>query len=400
MKTVIKWLFFFIVVPVESYSQVQPSLSIFPDDTVCIGEQVSVSLLNFSGNVLWSTGSTVPTISVVVLSDTGFTVINNYGSQAADTLQIFIHITPPVNTFIDIHSSPACAGQAVNINVINPVRNVLWSTGSTGHSLIVTPDTTTSYFVINNAGTVCADTLNFDIYIYPPAVPQIAIIPNDTVCPGEQISVELLNPVNAYTWSTGETTAAISLMINEGSMFTVINDYNGTCPDSLVFSITVIPVSTLGEDVIVRCAPLYTLKLIPPITGGSFLWSTGDTTQWLTVANSGLYTVTASNGFCTFSDSVNVKLNDAAAGSPWIPNVFTPNGDGRNDKFYSYGMEEEKYSMAVYDRWGRKIFYSENTSKGWDGKDYLTGTYVYMVKYKNPCNNHREIKYGTVTLIR
>jgi gliding motility-associated-like protein len=86
-----------------------------------------------------------------------------------------------------------------------------------------------------------------------------------------------------------------------------------------------------------------------------------------------------------------------------MPNVFTPNGDGLNDVFRipphsDIDLEE----FAVFDRWGNRVFQTNDPSKGWDGsynKATIGGTYVYLVRGKNSAQKEITVK-GTVTLIR
>ncbi|MEG2070078.1 MAG: gliding motility-associated C-terminal domain-containing protein [Bacteroidales bacterium] len=93
-----------------------------------------------------------------------------------------------------------------------------------------------------------------------------------------------------------------------------------------------------------------------------------------------------------------------------LPNVFTPNGDGFNDLFGPYipYTNVEKIDMTIYNRWGRKVFHTEDPDINWDGKDYLSkqdcsgGTYFYA------CDLHLHTLSGviilplngTITLIR
>jgi gliding motility-associated-like protein len=87
----------------------------------------------------------------------------------------------------------------------------------------------------------------------------------------------------------------------------------------------------------------------------------------------------------------------------YMPNAFTPNGDGINDVFRipphsDIDLEE----FAVFNRWGNKVFQTKDPSKGWDGSynnATLAGTYVYVITGKNSSQKKLTIK-GTVTLIR
>ena len=87
----------------------------------------------------------------------------------------------------------------------------------------------------------------------------------------------------------------------------------------------------------------------------------------------------------------------------YIPNAFTPNGDGENDTFRPKGSGIKSYSLSVYDRWGEQIFVSTDITKGWDGtfkgKDCQDGVYVYVIIAINNVNAKFE-KVGHITLIK
>jgi gliding motility-associated-like protein len=87
----------------------------------------------------------------------------------------------------------------------------------------------------------------------------------------------------------------------------------------------------------------------------------------------------------------------------YIPNAFTPNGDGINDVFSPKGHGINKFEMFIYDRWGNVIFHSREFGRGWDGKirgsDAGNDVYVYLIKVKDLNGKQREFK-GHVTLLR
>ncbi|PLW91338.1 gliding motility-associated C-terminal domain-containing protein, partial [Mucilaginibacter sp.] len=105
-------------------------------------------------------------------------------------------------------------------------------------------------------------------------------------------------------------------------------------------------------------------------------------------ANSNAVTGTSSN---PFGDGI------------FIPNAFTPNGDGNNDVLYVYGTNIKSITFAVYDQWGEQQFRTTNKTAGWDGtyKGHAqpVGVYVY---YADVTLNSGQVvrKKGTVTLIR
>jgi gliding motility-associated-like protein len=80
----------------------------------------------------------------------------------------------------------------------------------------------------------------------------------------------------------------------------------------------------------------------------------------------------------TASDQVVVTVNIDCKLT--IPNVFTPNGDGFNDIFLIKGIGIKVYSATIYDRWGLKVYESNDISQSWDGKNVEDGTYYYIIK--------------------
>jgi len=87
----------------------------------------------------------------------------------------------------------------------------------------------------------------------------------------------------------------------------------------------------------------------------------------------------------------------------FVPNAFTPNGDGKNDVVYVRSQTVKTLAFNLYSQWGQQLFYSANISNGWDGtfrgNNQPVGVYVYTVKAV--MNDGRQLnKKGTITLIR
>ncbi len=111
-------------------------------------------------------------------------------------------------------------------------------------------------------------------------------------------------------------------------------------------------------------------------------------------------TVTTPYG-CSATESMMMNAEECCVVS--LPNVFTPNGDGRNDIFrpITVGTHAMKVFMVV-NRWGQKVFETINESEGWDGTfngaDQNVDTYFYILQYK--CNGKMQEKKGEVILMR
>jgi len=90
-------------------------------------------------------------------------------------------------------------------------------------------------------------------------------------------------------------------------------------------------------------------------------------------------------------------------GDIYIPSSFTPNGDGRNDVFrIPPNTSIQLQQFSIYDRWGRRIFFTQNRTEGWDGRlngiPLSTRTYIYIIRGEND-KGAIDLK-GSFTLIR
>ena len=102
-------------------------------------------------------------------------------------------------------------------------------------------------------------------------------------------------------------------------------------------------------------------------------------------------------------DSITVQVGFNSKSEFFIPNAFTPNGDGINDCLGLRGnIPFKEFEFFIYNRWGLKVFEYGNSNNCWNG-DYLGkkqegGAYVFVLKGKSDCGNVEKV--GTVILIR
>lgn len=103
-------------------------------------------------------------------------------------------------------------------------------------------------------------------------------------------------------------------------------------------------------------------------------------------------------------DTASLLIRIVPDGSIYVPNAFTPNGDGSNDVFYFFGMGIVEMEATIFDRWGRPIIVLNDISQGWngrlpDGSQAQEGVYVYRLTGR--LNNGADIaRGGTITLLR
>lgn len=142
----------------------------------------------------------------------------------------------------------------------------------------------------------------------------------------------------------------------------------------------------------------------------SIIWSIGDvsTTDALTLT----YTVQIiSGGSIQNTATIQGNENDPAPGSNtsvvtitasdeiFIPNVITPNGDGKNDRFVILGLGKYPGSgLFIYNRWGNMVYQSKDYDNKWDGNGLNEGTYYYILKLRTP--EGERVYKGWIELLR
>jgi gliding motility-associated-like protein len=110
------------------------------------------------------------------------------------------------------------------------------------------------------------------------------------------------------------------------------------------------------------------------------------------ISKPGTYNITASDTVgCTKRFTIQVDFKECAACAVFVPNAFTPNGDGRNDVLKGFtNCPLDEYQLQIYNRFGEKVFESSAVNKGWDGtlrgEKVSTGVFVYFVRFKNSSN--------------
>jgi len=217
---------------------------------------------------------------------------------------------------------------------------------------------------------------------------------------------EIITPSGSFTnhmWHDNSTGPDYSTDTTELIRIQVFDAQGCTAFDSVMVSLYPMPVVDLGMDT-VHCGPL-TLSLDAGNPGASYLWSTGETTQQVSVSeNVDLIWVLVTFGQdCTAGDTLNITQCSVKDYFANIPNLFTPNGDGKNDTWFFY--ESAAFPgmvIEVFDRWGRLVHLSEpGYPEPWNGNS-MNGdplpmdSYHFIIKL----NDGFEEVTGTVTIVR
>lgn len=210
-----------------------------------------------------------------------------------------------------------------------------------------------------------------------------------------------------FAWSTGETTRDITVR-NPGSYFVVVKDRNDCYnSDTLQVGERPSPILNLPPEYII-CLPDGNSVILDAAGVGNleYDWpATGDTTRTITVNKEGTYTVLATNEEgCVTQKSTEVI--DKCEPRFFIPEAFTPDGEGNNEVLNVYGAYFTNFNMRVYSRWGEVIFATDSAEKRWDGTykgiKVQPGVYAYVISYEALYFPERApiLKRGSILLIR
>ena len=177
---------------------------------------------------------------------------------------------------------------------------------------------------------------------------------------------------------------------------------DGFCIGSDTIKVTIADFDNLQS--VVSICEKFEVELKAQKLGTLFLWSTGATTNSITVKDTGIYWVETKVDRCSVRDTF---LVEGAPGfnEVYLPSAFTPNGDQKNDLYFGFGENLESFKLTIYNRWGQEVFTTSDSAIGWDGLfeeiEAAAGVYAYKVKYRTPCSkNQIEEKLGTIMLLR
>jgi gliding motility-associated-like protein len=291
----------------------------------------------------------------------------------------------------------------------------LWQNGSTNSTLQVTQPGQYWVQVIVNCCMV-SDTIN----ITGGNTPLAAFDFTFDTCSSEYSFFN--NSVNAtnYLWDFGDGNTATSI--------SPVNTYNSTN----TYTITLTASNSCGSDSVQQIIQANGYSINALFSSSSILLSnnqtqftftdqsSGNISGWLwdfgdnnystqaspqhTYQQPGTYTVTlvvTNEAGC--SDSISTLIIIESEVSFYVPNAFTPNGDGLNDTFNGVGVGIVNYKMLIFDRWGELIFETHSLANSWDGtykgKIVQQDVYTYKIELTDNKSNQRSF-YGRITVIR
>ncbi len=372
-----------------------PTVDLGNDTTLCDGASMVLDATFAGATYTWQNGSTTATFNVGQAGNYSVVVDLN-GCTASDAIGVAYYT--PVN--VDLGpDTMLCPGTTIGWNFSAPGAAYLWSDGSTTGQYS-TGSAGTVWLVAGAPGCLESDTVNVGMT----PLPQPDLGQDLTACAGDTIDLAVAAGQAQVLWSTGSTQPAITA--TSTGTYGVTLSLDG-CTSSDAIAITFLPIVDqvdLGGELTI--CPGQELVLDAFVPGATYLWSTGSSDARITVMQPGIYVVMGVGPCIAFEDTV-LLTDGGCAPDVHVPNGFTPNGDGINDVFgpVVYGRFVT-YEFAVFDRWGERIFTTDQPGLPWDGSYNGTavqdGVYVWTLRYKALGEDGvtQERLTGHVTLLR
>jgi len=171
-------------------------------------------------------------------------------------------------------------------------------------------------------------------------------------------------------------------------------------------SIALSPSLALGTEDSICIGNNIRLTAIPNHSSApSYLWNTGEHNETIIPKSTGEYTLTATNQCSSADASLYLTLINCDS-CLFVPNAFTPNGDGKNDFFRVRQLcPIRNYNVKIFNRYGQIVYSSYYVNEGWDGTlngvPGDMGTYFYEIEYLADLPNAiKRFLKGDITLVR
>lgn len=277
-----------------------------------------------------------------------------------------------------------------------------WSTGETTRT--ITPADSGWYWVAYDPG--CGSTLRDSAHVTITDVPLFTLPADTFFCAGTPLQLSASVAANRsanYYWNTGHFSPSVFIN-NSGTYILQATNSCGMLTDTVVVAMydkqNVQLPATIDICVNEQVQPVTISNsvLLP-----NYVWSTGDTTENITIEQPGRYWLASKNSCGVTRRIFTVEGCPPPVATIYIPNAFSPNGDGNNDIWMVYTDSVKVTSIEVYDRWGEKVF--ESTANGgcdghYKGALQPAGVYVYYMRCSDMVTTEPRHYKGSLALLR
>jgi gliding motility-associated-like protein len=368
-----------------------PIVDLGNDTSLCQGESLTLDATISNATYLWQDNSNAASL-MVSNQGTYWVSVTVNGCSSMDTIMV---LSIPYPTPSLGNDTTLCQGAVLLLDASTAGASYSWQDQSTNPTFHVTQQGT--YWVVVAYGNCSgSDTIIVDI-----APPPVFDLGTDTsLCSGDTLMLDATTPGATYLWQ--DNTQGPTFEIHQEGVYWVNVTLNGcTVADTISIDYLSTPVARLGNDTTICEGSRLVLEISSPDV--QCLWMNELSGPIYVIHQEGSYWVEVSNSCGLDADTLNVGTTICDC-PVYIADAFTPNNDFVNDEFSpKTNCEYILYSFVIFDRWGEKIFETDQSSIAWDGtyhgKVVPAGIYVYHLTYRFEMAPEL-VRCGTITVIR
>ncbi|MCB9285784.1 MAG: gliding motility-associated C-terminal domain-containing protein [Lewinellaceae bacterium] len=262
-----------------------------------------------------------------------------------------------------------------------------------------------AYVLTATGATGCTRSDTLILSLHP--LPEVELGPDTTLCGGASLEVTAQTGASEplYLWSTGAALPRLTVSAEDNYVLTVTDAATGCAGQDSIRVSFAPPLLLLPLPDTSVCPGRPILLDVRALDGAplSVQWQDGSTDNPYPITAPGAYQALVSNGACDTTLTFSIPAGDCRPGI-YLPNAFSPNGDGRNDVFQPYGPDIEITELQVFSRWGALLYEGQGPGARWDGsafgKTAPAGIYVYKAAYRRLPGEAMEVVSGEVLLVR
>lgn len=383
-----------------------PQIDLGDDINICEGSSVTIQSGVLGVDYLWQDGSTGPEFTTDQSMSVILEVSNNCG-VARDTVEVDVSGTIPTPDLGP--DTMVCEGvELVLTSNADASTIVQWQDGSTSLNYNVTQPGTYILVESNHCGSA-ADTMDVSFM----SAPEPFSLGLDTiVCPGETVVLTAPITTDLLLWQDGSQSQTY-VADQSGIYSLVVSNECGVQKDELELNLDTLSPVVNQTDHYSICVGEELLLSVQQTFPAVYAWNDGSDMPELTVTLPGVYYVDintdCSSASGTFDVVQDTDCDVEVSGEIYIPNIFSPNGDGFNDLF-SIATGSDVIVTAIdakiFDRWGNMVFSSKEIPFEWNGyfngEIMQTGVFVYTIHMNWTTNGEamQKVFTGGVTLLR
>jgi gliding motility-associated-like protein len=262
-----------------------------------------------------------------------------------------------------------CNVESITLDVEYPNSTYLWSDGSTNSTKTINESGIYEVEITNACGS-----RSFTTEVSFLNQPSVNLQKKILVCDAKSITLDVEYPNSTYLWSDGSTNSTKTVI--ESGIYEV--EITNACGSQLFETVVTFESSPEGvsiESEASSCSS-YILSFTSNRKDIKYLWQGDIKDSFLTVDKTGWYKLQISNACGSKTDSVFIEVKDFS--DIVLPNIITPNGDQKNDKFV---IDEslQRAAILIYNRYGKLVYQNPRYLNEWGSGNLISGNYFYQI---------------------